>query len=112
MQRLKENNLVSSFRILANNVLPVVILLLLNIIVLWRSFFQGGQAASFGKSGIPIWHLKRKHSYEAGLMLCFQPCIEFGIFTYYYALTKDALFISRPFLHPVSLPTICLMSVK
>ena len=95
-------------------VLPVVTLLLLNINVLWRSnSCQGGQAASFGKYGNPDLAPEKKHSYEAGFnAVLFNRVLNLG-FTYYYALTKDATFqYPVPFLHPVSLPTICLMSVK
>ena len=41
---------------------------------------------------IRIWHLKKKHSYEAGFnAVLFNRVLNLG-FTYYYALTKDALF--------------------
>lgn len=50
------------------------------------------QAATFGKYGNPDLAPEKKHSYEAGLnALLFNRILNVG-FTYYYALTKDALF--------------------
>lgn len=54
--------------------------------------FQGQQAASFGNYGNPDLGPEKKHSYEAGIQLTlFNQVVNLG-FTYYYALTKDALF--------------------
>lgn len=50
------------------------------------------QAATFGKYGNPDLAPEKKHSYEAGFnALLFNRVVNIG-FTYYYALTKDALF--------------------
>lgn len=54
--------------------------------------FLGQQAASFGNYGNPDLGPEKKHSYEAGIQLTlFNQIVNLG-FTYYYALTKDALF--------------------
>lgn len=93
MQRLKENNLVSSFRILANYGIagsyPPAFEYQRTVAF---NSFQGGQAASFGKYGNPDLAPEKKHSYEAGFnAVLFNRVLNLG-FTYYYALTKDALF--------------------
>lgn len=54
--------------------------------------FLGNQAASFGNYGNPDLAPEKKHSYEAGFnVVLFNQMVNLG-FTYYYALTKDALF--------------------
>lgn len=54
--------------------------------------YLGGQTASFGSLGNPDLGPEKKHSYEAGLDIStLNSRLSFG-FTYYYALTKDALF--------------------
>ena len=54
--------------------------------------FLGNQAASFGNYGNPDLAPEKKHSYEAGFnVVLFNQTVNLG-FTYYYALTKDALF--------------------
>jgi outer membrane receptor protein involved in Fe transport len=54
--------------------------------------YLGYQAVTFGKPGNPDLSPEKKHSYEAGFnTLLFNRIVNIG-FTYYYALTKDALF--------------------
>lgn len=54
--------------------------------------FLGQQAASFGQYGNPDLGPEKKHSYEAGFnAVLFGSFMNIG-FTYYYALTKGALF--------------------
>lgn len=54
--------------------------------------FLGQQAASFGKYGNPNLGPEKKHSYEVGFnTVLFHHFLNIGL-TYYYALTKDALF--------------------
>ncbi|OUO37057.1 TonB-dependent receptor [Muribaculum sp. An289] len=54
--------------------------------------FLGQQAASFGQYGNPDLGPEKKHSYEAGFnTVLFDNFLNIG-FTYYYALTKGALF--------------------
>lgn len=54
--------------------------------------FQGSQAANFGKYGNPDLGPEKKHSYEAGFnSVLFHRVLNLG-FTYYYALTRDAIF--------------------
>lgn len=54
--------------------------------------FLGQQAASFGKYGNPDLGPEKKHSYEVGFnTVLFHHFLNIGL-TYYYALTKDALF--------------------
>ncbi len=54
--------------------------------------YNGQQAAYFGKYGNPDLAPEKKHSYEVGLnSTLFNNVLNIGI-TYYYALTKDALF--------------------
>lgn len=54
--------------------------------------FNGQQAATFGKYGNADLAPEKKHSYEAGFnAVLFNRVLNVG-FTYYYALTKDALF--------------------
>lgn len=54
--------------------------------------FQGQQSATFGKYGNPDLGPEKKHSYEAGFnAVLFKRVLNLG-FTYYYALTKDAIF--------------------
>jgi outer membrane receptor protein involved in Fe transport len=56
------------------------------------SSYLNQQAATFGKYGNPDLAPEKKHSYEAGFnALLFNRILNFG-FTWYYALTKDALF--------------------
>lgn len=54
--------------------------------------FLGNQAATFGKYGNPDLGPEKKHSYEVGFnTVLFHNFLNLG-FTYYYALTKGALF--------------------
>ncbi len=54
--------------------------------------YNDQQAAYFGKYGNPDLAPEKKHSYEAGFnATLFNHIVNIG-FTYYYALTKDALF--------------------
>lgn len=93
MQRLKERGWVSSLRILANygvaGSYPPAFEYQRTVDF---NSFRGQQAASFGKYGNPDLAPEKKHSYEAGFnALLFNRVLNLG-FTYYYALTKDALF--------------------
>lgn len=54
--------------------------------------FNGAQAAVFGQQGNPNLGPERKHSYEAGFDASLFHDIVSLSFTYYYNLTKDALF--------------------
>src|SRR3712207_6405188 len=54
--------------------------------------YKGKQAGTFGKYGNPDLGPEKKHSYEAGLEASlFHNILSLG-FTYYYALTKHAIF--------------------
>ncbi len=54
--------------------------------------YLDGQTASFGSLGNPDLGPEKKHSYEAGLDISTLNSRLSFAFTYYYALTKDALF--------------------
>lgn len=93
MQRLKERNIVNSLRLLANygvaGSYPPAFEYQRTIAF---NSYQGGQAASFGKYGNPNLAPEKKHSYELGFNGVFlHRIVNLGV-TYYYALTKDALF--------------------
>lgn len=93
MQGLKERNWVSSLRLMANygvaGSYPPAFEYQRTIAF---NSFQGGQAASFGKYGNANLAPEKKHSYELGLNgVFFHRVLHLGV-TYYYALTKDALF--------------------
>lgn len=94
MRPLREkNNLVSSLKIFANYGIagsyPPAFAYQKTIAV---NSFLGQQAASFGQYGNADLGPEKKHSYEAGFnMVLFDRFLNIG-FTYYYALTKDALF--------------------
>ena len=93
MQNLKKSNIISSLRILANYGIagsyPPAFEYQRTI-----SFnsYQGQQAATFGKYGNPDLAPEKKHSYEMGMNAVLLNRILNVGFTYYYALTKDALF--------------------
>lgn len=93
MQKLKESGMLSSLRILANygvaGSYPPAFEYQRTVDF---NSFLGQQAASFGKYGNPDLAPEKKHSYEAGFnAVLFNRVLNLG-FTYYYALTKDALF--------------------
>ena len=93
MQSLKESNFINNVRILANygvaGSYPPAFEYQRTVAF---NSFQGQQAASFGKYGNPDLAPEKKHSYEAGFnAVLFNRILNLG-FTYYYALTKDALF--------------------
>lgn len=93
MQKLKESGMLSSLRILANygvaGSYPPAFEYQRTVDF---NSFLGQQAASFGKYGNPDLAPEKKHSYEAGFnAVLFNRILNLG-FTYYYALTKDALF--------------------
>lgn len=93
MQKLKESNIINNFRILANygvaGSYPPAFEYQRTVDF---NSFQGEQAASFGKYGNPDLAPEKKHSYEAGFnAVLFNRVLNLG-FTYYYALTKNALF--------------------
>nr|WP_320058230.1 TonB-dependent receptor [uncultured Bacteroides sp.] len=93
MKGLKEANLINNFRILANygvaGSYPPAFEFQRTVSF---SSYLGKQAASFGKYGNPDLGPEKKHSYEAGInAVLFNRILNVG-FTYYYALTKDALF--------------------
>ncbi|WP_448790650.1 TonB-dependent receptor domain-containing protein [Bacteroides graminisolvens] len=93
MKHLKDINLVNNFRILANygvaGSYPPAFEYQRTVAF---TSYQGKQAASFGKYGNPDLAPEKKHSYEAGFnAVLFNRVVNLG-FTYYYALTKDALF--------------------
>lgn len=54
--------------------------------------YLGQQAATFGKQGNPNLGPEKKHSYEAGFDASFFNDILDITFTYYYSVTRDALF--------------------
>jgi len=93
MRKLKESNIISSLRILANYGIagsyPPAFEYQQTI-----SFnsYLNQQAASFGKYGNPNLAPEKKHSYEAGINAVLLNRIVNVGFTYYYALTKNALF--------------------
>ena len=72
MQRLKENNLVSSFRILANYGIagsyPPAFEYQRTVAF---NSFQGGKPLLLVNMEIRIWHLKRNIRMKPVLMLCF-----------------------------------------
>jgi outer membrane cobalamin receptor len=93
MKGLRDKNLVNSFRILANYGIagsyppPFEYQRTIDF-----SSFLDRQAAGFGKYGNPDLAPEKKHSYEAGFnTLLFNRVLNVGL-TYYYALTKNALF--------------------
>lgn len=93
MRRIVNSNVLNSLRIMANygvagNYPPAFEY---QRTVSFGSY-NGNQAAYFGKYGNADLAPEKKHSYEAGLnALLFGRRINLG-FTYYYALTKGALF--------------------
>ena len=93
MRKLTENNWLNSFRILANYGIagsyPPAFEFQRTIDF---NSFQGNQAASFGKFGNPDLAPEKKHSYEVGFNTVLLKSILNVGFTYYYALTKGALF--------------------
>lgn len=93
MEKVKESNIINNFRLLANYGVagsyppPFEYQRTVNI-----NSFLGQQAASFGKYGNPNLAPEKKHSYEVGFnSVLFNRILNLG-FTYYYALTKNALF--------------------
>lgn len=93
MQSLRESHLVNSLRILANYGIagsyPPAFQYQRTIAF---NSFQNGQAASFGQYGNADLAPEKKHSYEVGFNGVFlNRTVNLGL-TYYYALTKDALF--------------------
>lgn len=93
MQSFKESNFINNVRVLANygvaGSYPPAFEYQRTVAF---NSFQGQQAASFGKYGNPDLAPEKKHSYEAGFnAVLFNRILNLG-FTYYYALTKDALF--------------------
>lgn len=93
MSRLIESNMLNSFRLFANYGIagsyPPAFEYQKTIDV---DSFLGQQAAHFGKYGNPDLGPEKKHSYEIGFnTVLFNRFLNLG-FTYYYALTKDALF--------------------
>jgi outer membrane receptor for ferrienterochelin and colicin len=93
MQSLKRNNIINSLQIRGNYGIagsyPPPFEYQRTIAF---SSYLNQQAATFGKSGNPNLAPEKKHSYEAGLnALLFNRVLNLG-FTWYYALTKDALF--------------------
>ncbi|MDR1632512.1 MAG: TonB-dependent receptor [Dysgonamonadaceae bacterium] len=93
MQSLKQRNIVNSLQIRGNYGIagsyPPPFEYQRTISV---GSYLNQQAATFGKSGNPDLAPEKKHSYEAGLnALLFNRIFNLG-FTWYYALTKDALF--------------------
>lgn len=88
-----ENGVVNSFKIFANYGIagsyPPAFAYQKTIAV---NSFLGQQAASFGQYGNDDLGPEKKHSYEIGFnTVLFNRFLNLG-FTYYYALTKDALF--------------------
>lgn len=93
MQPLRESNIVSSLRLLANYGIagsyPPAFQYQRTIAF---NSFQNSQAASFGQYGNADLAPEKKHSYEVGFNGVFLGrVLNLGL-TYYYALTKDALF--------------------
>jgi outer membrane receptor for ferrienterochelin and colicin len=93
MQGLRQNNVVNSLQIRGNYGIagsyppPFEYQKTISF-----SSYLNQQSATFGKYGNPDLAPEKKHSYEAGLnALLFNRVLNFG-FTWYYALTKDALF--------------------
>lgn len=93
MQPLVQSGMLNSFKIFANYGIagsyPPAFEYQKTIAI---NSFLGQQAASFGKYGNPDLGPEKKHSYEIGVnTVLFNRFLNVG-FTYYYALTKDALF--------------------
>lgn len=93
MRKLRENGIVDNLRLIANygvaGSYPPAFEYKRTVVF---NSFLGQQATSFGKYGNPDLAPEKKHSYEAGFnAVLFNYLLNLN-FTYYYALTKDALF--------------------